>query len=95
MAPEHETARHVERHPAVRAPALSLVLGLLATLLPKCPLCFAAYLPVLGLTVGAAGALSAMLRPVGFAVAALSLGFILVRRLRKRTYVQQAPRRTA
>ncbi|WP_044281569.1 hypothetical protein [Myxococcus stipitatus] len=71
-----------QRRPAVRAPALSLVLGLMAALLPKCPLCLVAYLPVLGVTVGAAGALISMLRPVGLAMAALSLGFILVRRLR-------------
>ncbi|WP_342375385.1 hypothetical protein NVS55_29385 [Myxococcus stipitatus] len=71
-----------KRRPAVRAPALSLALGLLAALLPKCPLCLVAYLPVLGLTVGAAGTLSAMLRPAGIAVVALSVGFILVRRLR-------------
>ncbi|WP_338864569.1 hypothetical protein [Myxococcus stipitatus] len=84
----------MELRPAVRAPALSLVLGLLAALLPKCPLCLVAYLPVLGLTVGAAGALTAMLRPAGFTVAVLSLGFILVRRMRKRTPIQRAPLRT-
>lgn len=66
---------------AVRGPGLSLVLGLLAALLPKCPLCIAAYLSLLGVTVGVAGVLGTMLRPVGFVVAAVSLAFILVRRL--------------
>lgn len=94
MAPEHEAGPQVERRPAVRAPAISLILGLMATLLPKCPLCLVAYLPVLGVTVGAAGTLSAMLRPAGFAVATLSLGFIVVRRMRKRTYIRRAQQRT-
>ncbi|QSQ13891.1 hypothetical protein [Myxococcus landrumensis] len=83
-----------KRRPAVRAPAVSLVLGLMAALVPKCPLCLVAYLPVLGVTVGAAGALSAMLRPAGFAVAALSLGFIGVRHMRKRTSIRRARQRT-
>jgi len=67
----------------------------MAALLPKCPLCLAAYLPVLGVAVGAAGTLSAMLRPVGFAVATLSLGFIVVRRVRQRTYLRRARQRTS
>lgn len=94
MALEHEARPQVERRPAVRAPVISLVLGLIAALLPKCPLCLVAYLPVLGVTVGAAGTLSAMLRPAGFAVVAISLGFVVVRRMRKRTYRRRAQQRT-
>ncbi|NTX63739.1 hypothetical protein HUA74_24075 [Myxococcus sp. CA051A] len=70
------------RRPAVGAPGVSLALGLLAALIPKCPLCIAAYLSLLGVTVGVAGVIGTHLRLVGFTVAALSLGFILVRRLR-------------
>ncbi|MCE9669744.1 hypothetical protein LY474_18260 [Myxococcus stipitatus] len=65
----------------------------MAALVPKCPLCLVAYLPVLGVTVGAAGTLSAMLRPAGFAVATLSLGFIVVRRVRKQTHIRRARQR--
>jgi len=73
----------VTRRPAVGAPGVSLALGLLAALIPKCPLCIAAYLSLLGVTVGVAGVIGSQLRLVGFAVAASSLGLILVRRVRR------------
>ncbi|AKF86570.1 hypothetical protein MFUL124B02_29530 [Myxococcus fulvus 124B02] len=65
-------------------PGVSLVLGLLAALLPKCPVCIATYLSLLGVTVGVAGAVGTLLRPAGFALVALSLGVLIARRWRRR-----------
>jgi hypothetical protein len=60
----------------------AVALGLAATLVPKCPLCVAAYLSVLGLSGAAAGALAPLLLPVGEALLAVSVlwtAFILLR----------------
>ncbi|MCP3057373.1 hypothetical protein LXT21_01125 [Myxococcus sp. K38C18041901] len=73
-----------DRAAARRVPGVSLVLGLLAALLPKCPLCIATWLSLLGFTAGVAGGIGTMVRPLGTCVAVVSLGFLLARRLRRR-----------
>jgi hypothetical protein len=75
------------RRPAARRAAgswLALASGLLALLLPKCPLCLAAYLSALGVTVGAASVALSVLRPLGLALALLAAAAILAHRLRTR-----------
>jgi hypothetical protein len=73
-----------------RAPWLALASGLLAALLPKCPLCLAGYLSLFGVTVGAAAAATAVLRPLGLALAALGLGWLALRwRRRARPQAEQ------
>jgi hypothetical protein len=62
---------------------LALGSGLGAVLVPKCPLCFAAYLLPFGMTVGAAAAAVALVRPLAVVLAALALGSILVRNWRR------------
>jgi hypothetical protein len=62
---------------------LTLGSGLGAVLVPKCPLCFAAYLLPFGVTAGAAAAAVALVRPLGGVLAVLALGFILVRTWRR------------
>lgn len=52
---------------------LSLVLGVLAALAPKCPLCLAAYLSIVGVGVTGAGRLAPILFPVGLALIAVSI----------------------
>ena len=52
---------------------LSLVLGVLAALAPKCPLCLAAYLSIVGVGITGAGALAPILFPVGLALIAVSV----------------------
>ncbi len=73
-----------------RVPGVSLVLGLLAALLPKCPMCFAAYLPLLGVSAGVAGAAGGLLRPAGIVVAICSLAVIV---LRRRAWHTRGPKR--
>ena len=65
-----------------RAPWVALVSGLLAALLPKCPLCVAAWLSFFGVTLGAAGMALEVLRPIALAVCAAALGVSLVRMVR-------------
>lgn len=54
-----------------RAPWATLALGVGAMLLPKCPICLAAYLSLLGLG-AAAGSLAPLLFPLGALLVALS-----------------------
>ncbi len=54
--------------------AIVPVLALVA--LPKCPLCLAAYLSLLGLGAGVAGELAAAARPSLIALAGLVIGWI-------------------
>jgi hypothetical protein len=58
---------------------LAVVSALVAALLPKCPLCVAAYLSVFGVTVGAAGVALVVLRPLALALCATALGFAFLR----------------
>ena len=65
-----------------RAPWVALASGLLAALLPKCPLCVAAWLSFFGVTLGAAGVALQALRPIALAVCASALALSLVRMVR-------------
>ncbi len=58
-----------------RAPHTATTLGasLLVALLPKCPLCIAAYLTALGIGAGAAAAAAPWLRPAAIAIALIAL----------------------
>jgi hypothetical protein len=49
------------------------VLGAAAVLVPKCPLCLAAYLAVVGIGAGAATTVSRVIHPLLLAVAVLGL----------------------
>ncbi|MFY1825032.1 hypothetical protein ACN47A_03900 [Myxococcus fulvus] len=79
MGAEQASPGAARRH----VPGVSLVLGLLAALLPKCPVCIAAYLSLLGVTVGVAGVIGTLLRPAAFTLVVLSLGVLLVRHRRR------------
>ena len=68
---------------AVRMSFLTLGSGLGAVLVPKCPLCFAAYLAPFGVTAGAASVGLALVRPLWGVLAVLALGLILVRNWRR------------
>lgn len=57
----------------------ALVSGVALALLPKCPLCLAAYLTVLGLGTGASGSLAHALHPLAALVAAFVLGLFALR----------------
>jgi hypothetical protein len=60
------------------APWLALASGVLAAVLPKCPVCVGAYLSMFGVSLGAAGVTFALLRSLSFAMVALALGLTLV-----------------
>lgn len=49
------------------------LLGVGVALAPKCPACLVAYLAVGGLGVGAAAMIASLARPLGIAIAALSV----------------------
>src|SRR5262245_37745829 len=85
MAPECcLSAAHRAAHarPA-RIPWTALLSGLLLVLVPKCPLCVAAYLTVVGISAGAAAALAHVIHPLILLVAALSLVLLVVRIARR------------
>ena len=64
---------------------LSFVLGVLAALAPKCPLCLSAYLSVLGVGVAGASLLTPLLLPLGLGLIALSFAATMFHlRLRRR-----------
>ena len=67
--------------------------GLLAVALPKCPMCVAGYLSVVGLGATTAGAVVPVLRPIAFAILALSLAWLIARRLRRFARAPAAPLR--
>src|SRR3982751_4095401 len=67
--------------PRARAPSVALLSALLATVVPKCPLCLAAYLSIFGATVGTVGVAVRFLRPLALVVCGLALGFMLLRAL--------------
>jgi MYXO-CTERM domain-containing protein len=56
---------------ATRAGWIAVVPGLALIAAPKCPLCLAAYLSLLGVSVGTAGALTPLLAPIGAGLVAL------------------------
>jgi len=64
---------------AARTPWLALASGLLSALIPKCPMCFAAYLSAFGVSVGTASIALGLLRPLGFALAAIGLALGVLR----------------
>jgi hypothetical protein len=74
-------ARQVKK--VARAPALAVASAVLTALLPKCPMCFAAYLSAIGLGAGTASVALGLLRPLGFALAALGVAFSVLRRSRR------------
>ncbi len=67
MARECCSSRRLDKRVA-RAASWSILPGLLLALAPKCPLCLAAYLSVLGVGAGAATLISPWLRPVAIAL---------------------------
>ena len=79
---------HFDLGPPVvaRGPAawLALASGMLAALVPKGPMCLAGYLSAFGVTVGAASATIALLRPLGVMVSGLALAFAVLRWTRRR-----------
>jgi hypothetical protein len=68
------------RGAAHAAAGLTLASGLLAALLPKCPICLVAYLSVFGVTLGAASLTLAVLRPLLLTLAVLALASTVLRR---------------
>jgi hypothetical protein len=91
---EHQADTAVQRpssRGAVRMPLLALGSGVGALLVPKCPLCIAAYLAPFGVTVGAAATAAGLLRPLGGVLVALAFGSILVLRRHRRVNISQGP----
>ena len=62
-----------------KLPWLGVLPAILYTLVPKCPICLAAYLSVFGVTVGVSGFFLAVLPPLAIVSAMLGLGFALWR----------------
>jgi hypothetical protein len=67
-----------KRSRAVVGSSLGVVLGLAAALLPKCPLCVAAYLSMLGVGTAVSHAVAPLLFPIGIALTALCLALLIV-----------------
>jgi hypothetical protein len=82
-APERCCAHRAPRPRPSRLSWGALLSGLALALLPKCPLCIAAYLTVLGLGTGAAAALAHVLHPLTLLLASLVLGLFVVRLARR------------
>jgi hypothetical protein len=61
----------------------AVVSGVALALLPKCPLCLAAYLTVFGVGTGAAASLAQVLHPVTALVAVVVLALFVVRLARR------------
>jgi hypothetical protein len=59
--------------------------ALLAVLIPKCPVCVAAYLVLFGLSAGAASVAAPLLFPASIALCALAVAATLVRSARTRS----------
>lgn len=55
--------------------ALTLALGVALALVPKCPLCIAAYLSVFGLGMAAAGAIAPWCLPLALALIVMSVAW--------------------
>src|ERR1043165_9276806 len=84
-APEHCCARAPHSRPARRSRLSwgALLSGLALALLPKCPLCLAAYLTAFGVGTGAAASLAQVLHPLTALAAALVLGLFVLRLARR------------
>src|SRR5262245_6067129 len=85
-----------DRDRAAKAPrglwAAALGSALVAVLVPKCPLCVAAYLVLLGVSAGAASLAAPLLFPAAIALAALAFGAAVFRgRDRRRTRRSSPP----
>jgi hypothetical protein len=83
MAPDCGCAGPRRAVPTVRGVSRVLVPALALALVPKCPLCLAAYLSVIGLTAGAAAPWLRVLQPVLAIAAVLTLGAVVVRLARR------------
>ena len=77
-APDKVDVREPRRARA-RLPWLGVLPAILYALVPKCPLCLAAYLSAFGVTVGMASVALSVLGPLAVASAVLALGFALWR----------------
>jgi hypothetical protein len=75
--------------------AASLGSLVLAVLLPKCPVCVAAWLSALGVGASLGATLAPVLRPLGFTLAALALAVFLAGEWRRRRARRIARRATA
>jgi hypothetical protein len=65
-----------------RVPWAALIPGLLLVVVPKCPLCLAAYLTVVGISAGAAAPLAGAIHPLIPLVGALGLALFVVQAAR-------------
>jgi hypothetical protein len=66
-------------------PWLGLALAALLTLVPKCPLCFAAYLSLFGISASVATISYPLLRPLGALMGVLAAGGLIAAYLRMRS----------
>jgi hypothetical protein len=71
---------------------LTLALGVALVLVPKCPMCIAAYLSLFGLGMAAAGALAPWCLPVALALILSSAAWFWPARLRLRSSVASGRR---
>jgi hypothetical protein len=62
---------------------------LIVALLPKCPLCIAAYLAAFGLSASAAGAAALLVRPAAWSLAAMAVGAFVFAGWRARKMTSQ------
>src|SRR5262245_49967649 len=70
-------ARHGPRGQRIASLLAFVPAALLAIAVPKCPLCLAAQLAVLGVGAGAASAIAPLLSPLRIALALTALGLLL------------------
>ena len=71
--------------------ALTLALGVALALVPKCPMCIAAYLSVFGLGMAAAGAIAPWCLPLAFALIVVSALWFGRARRRERQAARNPP----
>jgi hypothetical protein len=83
-------ARRAPRPRPSRLSWSALVSGVALAFLPKCPLCLAAYLTVLGLGTGVAAPLARLLHPLTALVAVAVLALFVLRLARRAHRFSQA-----